>query len=55
MNFKIFIVACLFSVALVSSGQTQEVWSLQKCIDYAIKNNIQIKQGEIATTIRKIC
>ena len=30
---------------IVSTGaQAQETWSLQKCIDYALKNNIQIKQ-----------
>ncbi len=27
-----------------TSAQAQETWSLQKCIDYAVQNNIQIKQ-----------
>jgi len=27
-----------------TSAQAQETWSLQKCIDYALQNNIQIKQ-----------
>jgi len=29
--------------------QAQDVWSLQKCIDYALENNIQIKQSELNT------
>jgi outer membrane protein len=49
MNFKIFIVSCFISAALVSSVQAQEVWSLEKCINYALVNNIQIKQGVIST------
>ncbi len=28
----------------------QETWSLQKCIDYAIENNIQIKQQQLNTS-----
>ncbi len=35
------------AVSLNSSGQ--DVWSLQRCIDYAIKNNVQVKQGTVAT------
>lgn len=37
---------------LISSGftaKTQNIWSLQKCIDYALENNIQIKQQELNT------
>ncbi len=39
--------ALLLGILLVSSGITgnaQEAWSLQKCVDYALENNIQIKQ-----------
>jgi outer membrane protein len=49
MNYKILIITCLLSAALVSSVQAQQVWSLEKCINYALVNNIQIKQGMIAT------
>lgn len=31
----------------------QTVWSLQQCIDYALKNNISIKQSEINNAINK--
>ncbi len=42
----------LFSIVFILSGITssaQNVWSLQKCIDYALENNIQIKQQELNT------
>jgi outer membrane protein len=53
MNFKIIIIFCLCSAALASTVEAQDVWSLEKCINYAIKNNIQIKQGEVATNYQK--
>jgi outer membrane protein len=30
-----------------NGAKAQEIWSLQKCIDYALQNNIQIKQGSL--------
>lgn len=41
-------VGLLLAVSLNSMGQ-KDVWSLQRCIDYAVKNNVQVKQGEVAT------
>ena len=32
-----------------TSLRAQDVWSLQKCVDYALTNNIKIKQGIIST------
>ncbi|MCK4345791.1 MAG: TolC family protein [Bacteroidales bacterium] len=40
----VFIFSILFSFQ--SSGQ-QKKWSLEECISYAIKNNIQVKQQEL--------
>lgn len=45
----IFIIAYIIFAGMFISVQAQEVWSLDKCINYAIVNNIQIKQGMIAT------
>jgi len=45
----IFTISYLLFVALFASLHAQEVWSLQKCIDYAQDNNIKIKQGVITT------
>ncbi|MDD4575258.1 MAG: TolC family protein [Bacteroidales bacterium] len=43
---KILIAAVIFFMSLLMSLFAQEVrqWSLEDCIDYALKNNIQIKQ-----------
>ncbi len=40
----LFITILLLSAGM---GKAQELWSLQKCIDYALENNIQIKQQEL--------
>lgn len=42
---KYFIAACLLFSAFGASAQT--AWSLRQCIDYAVGNNIEIKQGEL--------
>jgi outer membrane protein len=36
-------------VSAYSNSDAQNTWSLQKCIDYAIDNNIQIKQQSLNT------
>lgn len=38
------LIAAAIFLFVTMSAQAQESWSLQKCIDYALKNNIQIKQ-----------
>lgn len=46
------LLALIFGVLLMSnvvSVDAQNVWSLQKCIDYATENNIQIKQQKLGT------
>lgn len=43
----------LFAGLLFFQGQAQEKWSLQKCIDYALANNIVIKQYQISTDYQK--
>lgn len=52
LNFRhiIFFIIYLSSVCISFS---QEKWSLEKCIDYALKNNIQIKQQELNTGYSK--
>jgi len=47
-QFCVFISALIFMVSSFSA-KSQNVWSLQKCIDYALENNIQIKQQQINT------
>ena len=45
----IFTITYLLFVALFASLQAQEIWSLEKCVNYALDNNIKIKQGVINT------
>jgi outer membrane protein len=44
----LFVILILLMSPLVISAQTKE-WSLEDCILYALKNNIQLKQQEITT------
>ena len=37
-------IAFLFAI---SSVQSQQIWNLEDCIDYALKNNISLKQSEL--------
>ncbi len=43
----------LLSGLLLSNVNAQEKWSLQKCVDYALENNIVIKQYKINTDYQK--
>lgn len=45
----IFTITYLLFTTLFVTVQAQEIWSLQKCIDYALDNNIKIKQRVITT------
>ncbi len=40
--------AVVFLISSVKSD-AQNIWSLQKCVDYALENNIQIKQQQLNT------
>ncbi|MBL0047763.1 MAG: TolC family protein [Bacteroidetes bacterium] len=44
-----------FAICIVAGFSTfaQDTWSLQQCVDYAIKNNIQIKQTLLNTELSK--
>lgn len=48
---NILAVICLVLASSFTYAQGQ--WSLQKCIDYALENNIQIKQGELNSEYNK--
>jgi outer membrane protein len=49
----IFTITYLLVVSVFNVIQAQEVWSLEKCINYAQDNNIKIKQGIITTDYQK--
>ncbi len=45
-----------FSIAILlsCSATAQKAWSLQECIEYALKNNIQIKQSELTAELSTV-
>jgi outer membrane protein len=53
VNFLRCVVLVSFSLIPISSlfAQSNEKWSLEKCIDYALKNNIQVRQAGIVAEI----
>ena len=44
----------LAALALAGSVRAQQGWTLDRCIDYAIENNIQIRQSDIAAQTRDV-
>jgi outer membrane protein len=48
--------SCILFLALVVSNIAiaQEAWTLQQCIDQALKNNIQIKQSSLNNDLNKV-
>lgn len=52
-----YIFILLFSMGFVASsfGQNEtKVWTLQECIDYALKNNLDLKQSELGVEMGQI-
>jgi len=45
---KIVFTAVLTTIVITPKLSAQSVWSLEKCIEYALENNIQIKQAGLA-------
>jgi len=43
------LIAASLMLVIFTSAQGKQTWSLQKCIDFAIQNNIQIKQQALST------
>lgn len=48
----IFTLAYILFIALFTTLKAQNNWSLERCINYAIDNNIQIRQGVLDTQYR---
>ncbi|HLG33369.1 MAG TPA: TolC family protein [Bacteroidia bacterium] len=41
-------------VVFSSAVNAQKVWTLQECVDHALKNNIQVKQAELNTDLADV-
>lgn len=44
---KIKLIIGLLFVSLLAQAQDEENWTLQECIDYALKNNITVKRSDL--------
>jgi len=51
MKYKLPLFAIIFFCVIHT--QAQELWSLEKCISYALTNNIQIKQQQLSVEMSK--
>lgn len=51
MKFRFFTIVCFLLFSL--HGKAQEAWSLQKCIEYALENNISVKQNQLNAELAK--
>jgi outer membrane protein len=56
MDFKRFLLAIFLGGSLICGAQQNSVpagWTLEQCIDYALKNNLNIKQSELQVKASK--
>ena len=44
----------LAAILTAGSAKATDSWTLQRCIDYALENNIQIRQSDIAAQSREV-
>ncbi len=48
------LILLFFFVTLLSTGYGQKKWSLQDCVNYALENNIAVKQSDIQAKIAEV-
>jgi outer membrane protein len=49
------LIASLLLILLANAGAyAQKMWTLQDCVDHALKNNLQVKRNEITTEINQV-
>ena len=54
MIMKATAIIALASLITAETAHAQQSWTLDRCIDYAIENNIQIRQSDIAAQTRDV-
>ncbi len=53
MKKKLFFFPFILLLFFSTTGKAQQPWSLEKCINYAFENNLQIKQSRLSTQSSK--
>ena len=53
---KKLLVVCLLPISLLKShmGRAQDKWDLRRCVNYALANNISIKQADVQARLAKL-
>ncbi|WP_121666777.1 TolC family protein [Mesonia aquimarina] len=51
---KIAIISIFFSILFSVQAQEEKKWTLQECVEYALENNISIKQSELDLEASKL-
>lgn len=46
------IIAALVVIGISGNAVADEVWSLQRCVDYALENNLTVKNSKLQETSR---
>lgn len=54
VRFNGILLLFFFSFNIIQAQEKNQVWTLEQCIDYALKNNIQIKQSELNADLSKV-
>ena len=49
LNLCLFI--CVLLLAATGHGQTVEKWDLRRCVEYALENNISVRQADVQARI----
>jgi len=51
---KLLLSGALVTLSWVSAAQTVEKWDLRKCVEYALQNNISIKQADLQSRFSEL-
>src|ERR1700733_13390240 len=56
MTMKKLLLVCLLPVSLLKShmSEAQEKWDLRRCVNYALANNISIKQADVQARLARL-
>src|ERR1700749_599557 len=52
-NKKLLLLLYLF-LLIVINGYAQDKWDLKRCVDYAVANNISVKQADVQARLSKL-
>jgi outer membrane protein len=54
MTMKKLLLLSIFGIGLYTTGRSQDKWDLRRCVDYAIANNISIRQADVQARLSKL-